>query len=50
MLLQRILELRKDDKITIESTTKLSKDEEVEKLKQDAEKHAEEDKKKKEDN
>jgi len=37
----------KDAKITIESTTKLS-DEEVEKLKQDAEKHAEEDKKKKE--
>jgi len=38
---------QKDAKITIESTTKLS-DEEVEKLKQDAEKHAEEDKKKKE--
>jgi molecular chaperone DnaK len=37
----------KDAKITIESSTKLS-DEEVEKLKQDAEKHAEEDKKKKE--
>jgi len=37
----------KDAKITLESTTKLS-DEEVEKLKQDAEKHAEEDKKKKE--
>jgi len=37
----------KDAKITIESATKLS-DEEVEKLKQDAEKHAEEDKKKKE--
>ena len=37
----------KDAKITIESKTKLS-DEEVEKLKQDAEKHAEEDKKKKE--
>jgi len=37
----------KDAKITIESTTKLS-DEEVEKLKQDAEKHADEDKKKKE--
>jgi len=37
----------KDNKITIESTTKLS-DEEVEKLKQDAEKHADEDKKKKE--
>ena len=33
-------------KITIESSTKLS-DEEVERLKQDAEKHAEEDKKKK---
>ena len=37
----------KDAKITIESTTKLS-DEEVEKLKRDAEKHADEDKKKKE--
>jgi molecular chaperone DnaK len=37
----------KDAKITIESSTKLS-DDEVEKLKQDAEKHAEEDKKKKE--
>ena len=37
----------KDAKITIESATKLS-DEEVEKLKQDAEKHADEDKKKKE--
>jgi len=37
----------KDAKITIESSTKLS-DEEVEKLKQDAEKHADEDKKKKE--
>jgi len=37
----------KDAKITVESSTKLS-DEEVEKLKQDAEKHAEEDKKKKE--
>ncbi|MCH2271757.1 MAG: molecular chaperone DnaK, partial [SAR324 cluster bacterium] len=37
----------KDNKITIESKTKLS-DEEVEKLKQDAEKHADEDKKKKE--
>jgi len=37
----------KDAKITIESSTKLS-DEEVEKLRQDAEKHAEEDKKKKE--
>jgi len=36
----------KDAKITIESSTKLS-DEEVEKLKEDAEKHAEEDKKKK---
>jgi len=36
----------KDAKITIESSTKLS-DEEVEKLKQDAEKHAEQDKKKK---
>ena len=36
----------KDAKITIESSTKLS-EEEVEKLKQDAEKHAEEDKKKK---
>jgi len=37
----------KDAKITIESATKLS-DEEVEKLKKDAEKHADEDKKKKE--
>ena len=37
----------KDAKITIESTTKLS-DEEVERLKRDAEKHADEDKKKKE--
>ena len=37
----------KDAKITIESATKLS-DEEVEKLKRDAEKHADEDKKKKE--
>jgi molecular chaperone DnaK len=37
----------KDAKITIESKTKLS-DEEVEKLKQDAEKHADEDEKKKE--
>jgi len=37
----------KDAKITIESRKKLS-DEEVEKLKQDAEKHADEDKKKKE--
>ena len=37
----------KDAKITIESKTKLS-DEEVEKLKQDAEKHANEDEKKKE--
>jgi molecular chaperone DnaK len=37
----------KDAKITIESATKLS-DEEVERLKQDAEKHADEDKKKKE--
>ena len=37
----------KDAKITIESTTKLSA-EEVEKLKRDAEKHADEDKKKKE--
>jgi len=36
----------KDAKITIESSTKLS-DEDVEKLKEDAEKHAEEDKKKK---
>ena len=38
---------KKEAKITIESTTKLS-DEEVERLKRDAEKHADEDKKKKE--
>ncbi len=38
---------KKDSKITIEAGTKLSKDE-IEKLKQDAEKFAEEDKKKKE--
>ncbi|NWJ21855.1 molecular chaperone DnaK [Marine Group I thaumarchaeote] len=37
----------KEDKITIESVTKLS-DEDVENMKQDAEKHAEDDKKKKE--
>jgi len=37
----------KDAKITVESTTKLS-DEDVEKMKQDAESHAEEDKKKRE--
>ena len=37
----------KDNKITIESVTKLS-DEDVENMKQDAEKHAEDDKKKKE--
>jgi len=38
---------KKEAKITIESTSKLSKDE-IEKLKEDAEKHADEDKKKKE--
>ena len=47
MLQQKILGTQKEAKITIESTSKLSKDE-IEKLKEDAEKFSDEDKKKKE--